>query len=145
MKTPIHLEVSKATPQAIEAVEKVGGTVTCSHFNKLALRALIQPYKFDLLPWRARPVPKLMQYYLDKKFSGYLSPEVQRRNLKLFGAATSEKMYRDEHALALAVKRANWQKEREEKTKVVLEARAKKLEKLKEKAAKRQQMGNASA
>ncbi len=87
---PIHIEVSRATKGAISSIESAGGTVTCSYFNELALRALIKPFKFDLLPRRARPVPRLMSYYLDKDNAGYLSPEVQIRNLKLFGHVTSE-------------------------------------------------------
>jgi hypothetical protein len=38
-----------------------------------------------------------MDYYLDRTKCGYLSPEIQLRNLKLFGALTSEKVYRAEH------------------------------------------------
>lgn len=38
----IHLEVSRASAGAIEAVEAQGGTVTCAHFNRLALRALVR-------------------------------------------------------------------------------------------------------
>ena len=96
-KVPIHLEVSRASEDAIQAVEAAGGTITCVHFNKLALRALLKPYKFDILPRRARPPPKLMNYYLDRTKAGYLSPEVQMRNLKLFGAVTSEEKLREEH------------------------------------------------
>jgi len=91
------LEVSRASEDAIQAVEAAGGTITCVHFNKLALRALLKPYKFDILPRRARPPPKLMNYYLDRTKAGYLSPEVQMRNLKLFGAVTSEEKLREEH------------------------------------------------
>eukprot|EP01035_Chromulina_nebulosa_P020725 gene20725-26869_t len=62
--TPIHLEVSFASKESIKAVESVGGTITCVHFTPLSLRALIKPYKFELLPKRARPSPKIMDYYL---------------------------------------------------------------------------------
>lgn len=41
---PIHLEVSRASAGAIEAVEAQGGTVTCAHFNRLALRALVRVF-----------------------------------------------------------------------------------------------------
>lgn len=37
----VHLEVSRASAAAIEYVESHGGTVTCAHFNRLALRALV--------------------------------------------------------------------------------------------------------
>lgn len=95
-----------ASAEAISAVESAGGTVTCVHLNKLALRALMKPYKFELLPRRARPPPKEMSYYLDRTKNGYLSPEIQIRNLKLFGTVTSEKKYREEHDTYMMAKRA---------------------------------------
>jgi large subunit ribosomal protein L15 len=95
-----------ASKGAIEAVEAAGGTVTSVHLNALALRALIKPYKFELLPKRARPPPKLMGFYLDHTRAGYLSPEIQLRNLKLFGAITSEDRYRKEHGMFMDAKRA---------------------------------------
>jgi hypothetical protein len=97
LKTPIHLEVRAASQAAIEAVEAIGGTVTCVHFNRLALRALMKPLKFDLLPRRARPPAKVIDYFLDGTRRGYLSPEVQIRNMKLFGSVTSEDKMRAEH------------------------------------------------
>lgn len=105
LKTPLHLEVSMASASAIQAVEAAGGTVTCAHFNPLALRALLKPYKFTLLPLRARPNPKIIGYYLDHEKRGYLSPEVQIRNLKLFGAVTSEERMRAEHERYMAARR----------------------------------------
>lgn len=104
-QVPMHLEVTAASEDAIRAVEAAGGTVTCVHFNTLALRALIKPLKFDILPRRARPPPRLMGYYLDRTKSGYLSPEVQQRNLKLFGAVTSEAALRLEHNKFISLKR----------------------------------------
>lgn len=137
-RTPIHLEVSKATPAAIKAIEQAGGTVTCTYFNTLALRVLTKPYKFELLPWRARPAPKPMQWYLDKDNCGYLSPEIQKRNLKLFGTVTSEKMYREEHAAFMAVKRVDLLAEREQQTTAALEKYQQKLLKKKEKDERKQ-------
>jgi len=95
--TPIHLEVSNASKGAINAIEAAGGTVTCTHFNRLAMRALIHPVKFQVLPRRARPPPRLMDLYLDGEKCGYLSPEIQARNLAMFGAVTSEKRLQQEH------------------------------------------------
>lgn len=97
--------MTQASKAAIAAIEKAGGTVTTVHFNKLALRALIKPHKFELLPWRARPIPTIMQYYLEKNNCGYLSPEIQIRNLKLFGHVTSEMKLREEHEAFMAVVR----------------------------------------
>ena len=114
LKYPIHIEVSRASDSAIKLVEAAGGTVTCSHFNRLALRALIKPYKFELLPRRARPPPKLMNYYLDVSKSGYLSPEVQARNLKLFGHVTSEHSLRLEHDRFMDARRVEYAQQRAE-------------------------------
>ena len=110
----IHLEVSFASKEAIEAIEKAGGTVTCVHFNKLSLRALIKPFKFDILPRRARPNPKIMDYYLDVTKCGYLSPEIQIRNLELFGNVTSEDDLRVEHDNLMIVRRKEAQANRVE-------------------------------
>lgn len=101
----IHLEVSMASATAIRMVEEAGGTVTCVHFNPLALRALLKPYKFELLPRRARPPPKIMNYYLDVTKAGYLAPEIQMRNLGLFGYVTSELKCMEDHNNYMKAKR----------------------------------------
>jgi len=41
-------EVSRASRSAIMAIEAAGGTVTCAHYNKLAVRALLKPEKFPV-------------------------------------------------------------------------------------------------
>ena len=90
----LHIEVTDADPSAIQLIEEQGGTVTCAHFNDLALRVHLHPDKFTKggpLPRRARPPPKLMPRYLDYSLRGYLSPEVQYRNRKLLGYVTSDK------------------------------------------------------
>ncbi len=104
-KTPIHLEVTAASEEAIKQIEAVGGTVTAVHFNKLALRALLKPTEFSLLPLRARPPPKIMPFYLDRTKSGYLAPEIQIRNLKMFGALSSEEAMQIEHANFMQMQR----------------------------------------
>jgi len=88
LKTPFKIEISRASAGAIEAIENVGGEVTTVHYNKLALRALLKPHKFDIIPKRARPPPKLMQYYTDYDKRGYLSPDIQLKKLqKILGDA----------------------------------------------------------
>jgi hypothetical protein len=89
--------------------------VTCVHFNRLALRALIKPLKFDILPLRARPPPGVMEFYLDRTRAGYLSPEIQMRNLKLFGYVTSEKPMRQEHDNYMNMRRKTMRSLREQK------------------------------
>lgn len=138
-RTPIHIEVTAASAKAIAAVEACGGTVTCSHFNKLALRALVKPLKFELLPRRARPPPKKMQYYLDVSKCGYMSPEIQQRNLKLFGAVTSEEALRAEHDAYMAPRREEYRLIREERRRVYEETLAQRLAKAEQKAERRRQ------
>ncbi|XP_010520285.1 PREDICTED: uncharacterized protein LOC104799448 [Tarenaya hassleriana] len=62
IKWPIHLEVSRVTVRAKEAVEAAGGSVRRVYYNKLGLRALLKPEWFEkkgrLLPKAARPPPK---------------------------------------------------------------------------------------
>jgi len=99
---PLLLEVSFASKSAIDAIEASGGYVTTVHFNRLAMRAHLKPETFHpkpnadsdvesdtdgdegldmhdnyLLPKRARPPPKYMQYYTDYEKRGYLNPRVQ--------------------------------------------------------------------
>ena len=65
------------------AVEDAGGTVTCAHYNRLALRALLKPHKFEQMPRRARPPPRLMRYYVLRREARQYSPFVQLRNRRL--------------------------------------------------------------
>ena len=62
---------------------------------------------------RIRPPPRLMAYYLDSTNCGYLSPVIQKRNLELFGAPTSEEYYQKEHENWMNVKRIALKKERQ--------------------------------
>lgn len=59
---PIHLEVSRVTVRAKEAIEAAGGSVRRVYYNKLGFRALLKPEWFEkkgrLLPRPARPPPK---------------------------------------------------------------------------------------
>lgn len=80
LKSPINIEVSRASTAAIAAIEAVGGTITTVHYNRLALKALLKPHRFDIIPKRARPPPKLMPYYTSYENRGYLSPQVQLRH-----------------------------------------------------------------
>ncbi|KAL7466215.1 hypothetical protein ACHAXS_006517 [Conticribra weissflogii] len=106
LKDRLLIEVPWASSSAIEAVEKKGGYVTTVHHNRLAVRAALKPEKFPLkpesmveeeegktanadvedlylLPKRASPPPKYMQYYTDYSKRGYLNPKVQLERKKL--------------------------------------------------------------
>ncbi len=98
VKDKLLIEVPWASSSAIQAIESKGGYVTTVHYNRLALRAHLKPHKFPLkfptnngdedadvaaehdqhiIPKRARPPPKYMQYYTDYEKRGYLNPRVQ--------------------------------------------------------------------
>lgn len=82
LTTPLQLEVSRSSTQAIEAMEAIGGEVTSVHYNRLALRALLKPDKFIQLPKFARPPPKWQSYYTNwDENRGYLSVQAQMRSL----------------------------------------------------------------
>lgn len=91
LRSPIKIEISRASAGAIEAIENAGGEITTVHYNRLALRALLKPEKFEVIPKRARPPPKLMQYYTDFDKRGYLSPEVQFKKVeKMLGGSETD-------------------------------------------------------
>ena len=79
LTVPVAIEVTRASKQAIEKVERAGGSVVTAWYNRLGLRALLKPEKFAVLPRRAAPPPKYQPYYTSYEWRGYLSPEVQRR------------------------------------------------------------------
>lgn len=77
---PIKIEASKATPDAIKAIEKAGGEFTARYFSKLGLRAHLVPHWFlekrGRIPLQARPIKrKDIEYYSDESRGGYLVKE----------------------------------------------------------------------
>jgi|UniRef100_K3X7J1 large subunit ribosomal protein L15 len=79
LTTSLTIEVSQASKSAIQAIEAAGGSITSVYHNRLALRALLKPHKFELIPQFARPNPKKLTYYTDYEKRGYLSPEIQAK------------------------------------------------------------------
>ncbi|KAJ2674820.1 YmL10 [Coemansia spiralis] len=78
LTTPITIEVTKASKQAIERIEELGGKVVCVYHNRLALRALLHPEKFAVLPKSAQPTTaKLRRLYEDPERRGFLAPEIK--------------------------------------------------------------------
>uniref|UniRef100_A0A1D1Z780 54S ribosomal protein L10, mitochondrial n=1 Tax=Anthurium amnicola TaxID=1678845 RepID=A0A1D1Z780_9ARAE len=72
-KTPIIVEVSRASQQAMKTIESVGGKITCRYFNRLALRATIKPEKFWKIPKFAAPMKQRdIVWYSNPKNRGYL-------------------------------------------------------------------------
>lgn len=77
VQQPLRLIMSRASDAAIAAVEAAGGSVTTVHYNRLALRSVLRPHKFDSAPKHARPPPKWQPYYTSWKNRGYLNPQMQ--------------------------------------------------------------------
>lgn len=72
--TPIEIQVSKASKEAIKRIESVGGKITCVYYNSLGLRAHLHPEKFKIIPRQARPTSRSdIQYYSNKNNRGYLA------------------------------------------------------------------------
>lgn len=72
--SPVRLEVSRASTEAIMAVEEAGGSVTCVYRSALNLRAHLKPQGFTVIPREARPVKaKTISYYSDWANRGYLA------------------------------------------------------------------------
>lgn len=77
---PIKIEASRASKDAIKAIEKAGGEFTARYFNKLGLKAHLSPgwflQKRGRIPLQARPVKrKDIEYYSNAKKNGYLVKE----------------------------------------------------------------------
>jgi len=71
LKTPIHITPSRASKTAIQAVEKLGGSVFCRYYNPLALRDCVKARtdRLDAAPTRRTDI----EWYTDWKNRGYLS------------------------------------------------------------------------
>lgn len=85
LRQPIEIETTRASARAIEKVEQAGGVVQVSWYTRLGLRALLKPEKFEggIVPERARPPSKYIEYYTSDEQRGYLSPKMQMRKLGL--------------------------------------------------------------
>ncbi|KAH9934857.1 ribosomal protein L15 [Fomitopsis serialis] len=72
LKTPVHITPSRASQSAIHAVEKLGGTVLCKHYNVLALRDCVhgRTDRVEAAPTNRRDI----LWYTSWKNRGYLSP-----------------------------------------------------------------------
>ncbi|KAJ2726648.1 YmL10 [Coemansia sp. Benny D115] len=78
LTTPVTLEVTRASKQAIERIESIGGKVVCVYHNKLAMRALLHPEKFAVLPKSAMPTAnKLKKFYQSAENRGFLAPGIR--------------------------------------------------------------------
>ena len=87
----IDIEVSRASQSAIDAIEKCGGTITSMHYNRLGLRVLLKPHKFEWpLPRRARPPPRLQGFYTSYEKRGEYSKEMMEKRINRDTTTTQE-------------------------------------------------------
>ncbi|GFE54213.1 ribosomal protein L15 [Babesia ovis] len=61
----IHIEVAGSDQSSIDAIKRVGGSVTIVYYDRVNLRAHLKPYKFEVLPRTARPSIDMV-HYLEK-------------------------------------------------------------------------------
>ncbi|KAI7821447.1 ribosomal protein L18e/L15P [Kickxella alabastrina] len=91
LTTPITLEVSRASQMAIKRVEEIGGKVVCVYHNKLAMRALLHPEKFAVLPKSAMPATtKMKRLYADPERRGFLAPGIRDKYKPAEGAVKAK-------------------------------------------------------
>ncbi len=64
-KHKVEVEVTRVSARAKKAIEAAGGVVREVYFNDLGLRALLKPEKFEKIPARAHPPPRLAAKYPD--------------------------------------------------------------------------------
>ncbi|KAF2076918.1 hypothetical protein CYY_001756 [Polysphondylium violaceum] len=67
----IDIELSDFSTSAKEAIEKLGGSAKNVYYDRVGLRYLLKPYKFDFVPKRARVPLKLRDKYPNHP-TGYL-------------------------------------------------------------------------
>lgn len=90
---PIKIEATRASKEAIKAIESAGGEFTARYFNKLGLRAHLSPEWFlnnrGRLPLQARPTKrKDIDYYSRPEKRGYLVKENHPLLQQIQGAKT---------------------------------------------------------
>lgn len=78
LTTPIDIDVTKASEEAIARVEELGGSITCTYRNTLSLRAHLKPEKFKVLPRDAMPTKrKDLEFYTMAEKRGYLAGKIE--------------------------------------------------------------------
>ncbi|KAF4753272.1 Ribosomal protein [Perkinsus olseni] len=61
----VDIEVASVDQSSIDMIKRVGGSVTVVYMERVALRAHIKPWKFEVLPKTARP-NLAMVHYMEK-------------------------------------------------------------------------------
>ena len=75
----VDLEVSGADQSSIDAIKRVGGSVTIVHLDRVALRAHLRPWRFAVLPKTSRPSLPMVSYLEKMRLRGcrvrYVRPQ----------------------------------------------------------------------
>lgn len=95
----IDIEVAGADQSSIDAIKRVGGSVTIVYLERVGLRAHLKPHRFDVLPKTARPSTDMVHYLEKLKARGarvrYIKPlwllEEEKRVKDLMLEAEAEK------------------------------------------------------
>jgi large subunit ribosomal protein L15 len=97
----IDIEVAGADQSSIDAIRAVGGSVTIVYMEKIALKAHMKPWLFDVLPRTARPQLKMVHYLEKMRARGarvrYIKPlwlleEEKRMQMELRELAAEERI-----------------------------------------------------
>ncbi|KAI8909215.1 ribosomal protein L18e/L15P, partial [Gorgonomyces haynaldii] len=83
LKQPVHLQVTRATPFAIEHIEKMGGSVTTVYSDKSIIHALLNPSRYAFIPKEFIPTDaRLLRRYSDPVKRGFLANRVTGDKVK---------------------------------------------------------------
>ncbi|TPX37606.1 hypothetical protein SmJEL517_g00635 [Synchytrium microbalum] len=75
LTSKINIQVSRASKQAIESVESLGGKITCVYLDKVSLHAARHPSKYFIAPSLV-PIPKTerdVARYASATYRGYIA------------------------------------------------------------------------
>ena len=64
LKQPIKIYVSRASKEAIQAVEGAGGKYTAVYYNRLGIRHLVNPDQFGITKRKPRPAMPVKRYLI---------------------------------------------------------------------------------
>jgi large subunit ribosomal protein L15 len=104
----LDIEVAGADQSSIDAIRAVGGSVTIVYMEKIALKAHLKPWLFDVLPRTARPQLKMVHYLEKMRARGarvrYIKPmwlleEEKRMQMELRELAAEERLDPNEDTL----------------------------------------------
>lgn len=84
LRAAIDIDVTKASAEAIAAIESKGGKIVCTYRNKLSMKQLLKPESMkrpvkDALPTSRKDV----EYYSKAEKRGYLAEKIARGELVL--------------------------------------------------------------